>query len=163
MGKRRQILGRTAGQDLAGRALLQEKIEEADIGGKWKLEPVLTAWIFFFFYQVLCWAGHPWCALHAESDINCTAQCWSLLRGQTHSAPLGSLALLSLPQDSQSTVAIPCWVPVISNSRALGTVSPFLYFIFSLFGKRWWNMANTEKKLSEISNFLFSLQHCLSI
>lgn len=53
MGKRRQILGRTAGQDLAGRALLQEEIEEADIGGKWKLEPVLTAWMVFF-YQVLC-------------------------------------------------------------------------------------------------------------
>lgn len=48
MGDRRQILRRTAGQELARRALLQEEIEEADIGGKWKLQPVLTAWIFFF-------------------------------------------------------------------------------------------------------------------
>lgn len=47
LGERRQILGRTAGQDLARRALLQEEIMEADIGRTWKLEPVLTAWIFF--------------------------------------------------------------------------------------------------------------------
>lgn len=57
MGDRRQILRRTAGQDLARRALLQEEIEEADIGGKWKLQPVLTAWIFFLPSALLSWAS----------------------------------------------------------------------------------------------------------
>lgn len=141
---------------LARRALLEEEIEEADIGRKWTPEPVLTTWIFFD--QLLCWAGHPWCTSQAESDINSIVQCWAQLRDQAASI------LCSLRQcgHSKPSSGLPEAQWLSHAMSLLFLTAEFLaghhHFIISLLaclvkdGGTWQTL---KKELSEILNFFF--------